>query len=61
MTFKYDISVENGKDGMVIAKVAELGLRVEAATAEELIEKTKEAIRAHLKIEKSDEDFLDFV
>lgn len=61
MSFKYDIHVENGENGTVVAKVVELGIRVEAATVEELIEKTKEAIRAKLKIKKSDEDFMEFV
>ncbi len=61
MSFKYDIHVENGANGGLVATVSGLPIRVEAATVEELIEKTKDAIRAHLKIKKSDEDFLEYV
>ena len=62
MTLKYEIEVQMRTDGTLVATVVGLpGCTAEAKTHEELIEKTKEAIRAYLKIENSDEDFLDFV
>jgi len=60
MTNKYTIIIEKGEDGYLISEVVELpGCHTQAKTMDELLKRTKEAIKAYLqtdqKIEVSEE------
>ena len=49
MTKKYHIAIEKDEDGWFVSEVLELpGCHTQAKTQKELLERTKEAIRAYL-------------
>ncbi len=51
----FNIIIEKGEDGYLIAEVVELpGCHTQAKNMSELIERTKEAITLYLKCEKPD-------
>ena len=61
MTSTYNIIVEQGEDGYLISEVIGLpGCHTQAKTYDELIKRTKEAIRLYLKVKKPD-DFPKFI
>ena len=56
MTSTYNIIVEQGKDGYLISEVIGLpGCHTQAKTYDDLIKRTKEAIRLYLKVKKPDD------
>ncbi len=56
MAQTYNIVVEQGEDGYLIAEVIELpGCRTQAKTQEELVKRIKEAIKGYLKVKSKDE------
>ena len=56
MTQTYNVLVEQGEDGYLIAEVIELpGCRTQAKTQEELVKRVKEVIKRYLKINSKDE------
>ena len=56
MTQTYNIVVEQGEDGYLIAEVIELpGCRTQAKTQQELVKRVKEAIKGYLKVNSKDE------
>ena len=51
MAQKYNILVEQGKDGYLIAEVVELpGCRTQAKTQEELAKRIEEVIKGYVKL-----------
>ncbi len=53
---KFNVIVEEGEDGYLISEVVELpGCHTQAKTYDELIKRTKEAIKLYLKVKKPDE------
>ena len=62
MTKVFNVIVEKGEDGYLLSEVVELpGCHTQAKTHEQLIERTKEAIKLYLKANKSDEPILKFL
>lgn len=62
MTTTYNVIVEEGEDGYLISEVVGLpGCHTQAKTYDELIKRTKEAIRAYLKCKKTEEPALKFL
>ena len=62
MTATYNVVVEQGEDGYLIAEVIGLhGCHTQAKTYDELIKRTKEAIRLYLKVKKPDEPLPKFI
>ena len=54
MTKKYTVIIEKGEDGWLISEVVGLpGCHTQAKTMEQLIERTKEAIKAYLETEEA--------
>jgi predicted RNase H-like HicB family nuclease len=62
MTQKFNVIVEQGEDGYLISEVVGLpGCHTQAKSYDQLIERTKEAIRVYLKAKKLDEPIPTFV
>lgn len=62
MTKAFNIIVEKGEDGYLISEVVGLpGCHTQAKSIEQLIERTKEAIKLYLKTKSKDEPILEFV
>ncbi|MBS3165709.1 type II toxin-antitoxin system HicB family antitoxin [Candidatus Woesearchaeota archaeon] len=62
MTNTFNVIVEQGEDGYLISEVVGLpGCHTQAKTYDQLIERTKEAIKLYLKSTKSSEPLLKFV
>ena len=62
MTATYNIIVEQGEDGYLISEVVGLpGCHTQAKTYDELIKRTKEAIKLYLKVKKPDEPLPKFI
>ncbi|MDO8480441.1 MAG: type II toxin-antitoxin system HicB family antitoxin [Nanoarchaeota archaeon] len=58
----YNIIVEQGEDGYLISEVIGLpGCHTQAKTYDELMKRTKEAIKLYLKVKKPDEPIPQFV
>lgn len=56
MAKKYTVIIEKGEDGWLISEVVGLpGCHTQAKTIDQLIERTKEAIKAYLGTEKEPE------
>jgi len=56
MTRKYTVIIEKDEEGWLVSEVIELpGCHTQGKTMDELLERTKEAIRAYLKTEPSHE------
>jgi predicted RNase H-like HicB family nuclease len=52
MTKKYTVLIEKDEDGYYVSEVIDLpGCHTQAKTIEELIDRTKEAIKAYLEVE----------
>ena len=52
MTKKYNILIEKDEDGYFVSEVIDLpGCHTQAKTIDELLERTKEAIKAYLEVE----------
>ncbi|NPV49780.1 MAG: type II toxin-antitoxin system HicB family antitoxin [Candidatus Methanofastidiosum sp.] len=52
MTKKYNVLIEKDEDGYYVSEVIDLpGCHTQAKTIEELIDRTKEAIKAYLEVE----------
>lgn len=59
---KYKVIIEQGEDGYLISDVIGLpGCHTQAKTYDELIERTKEAIKLYIESRDSDEPVLKFV
>ncbi|MBI5390637.1 type II toxin-antitoxin system HicB family antitoxin [Candidatus Woesearchaeota archaeon] len=62
MTKQYTVVIEKDEDGWLISEVVELpGCHTQAKTMDQLLERTKEAIRAYLaeeELEESQQTFL---
>lgn len=62
MTETFNIIVEQGEDGYLISEVVGLpGCHTQAKTFDELIKRTKEAIKLYLKSKKIEEPLPKFV
>ena len=62
MKQKFNVIVEQGEDGYLISEVVELpGCRSQAKTYDELLKRTKEAIKAYLQSEEPPEISDEFV
>ena len=62
MTRKYNVMIEKDEDGWLVSEVVELpGCHTQAKTMDELLERTKEAIRAYLGSDKNPEITEEFV
>ena len=62
MKEKFAIIVEQGEDGYLISEVVELpGCHTQAKTHDELLKRTKEAIKLYLKSKDNSEDGVKFV
>ena len=62
MASTFHIIVEEGEDGYLISEVVGLpGCHTQAKTYDELIKRTKEAIRLYLKSKKPEEPLLKFM
>ena len=62
MTKKYNIIIEKDEDGYYVSEVIDLpGCHTQAKTIEELIDRTKEAIKAYLEVETQPDYSLEFV
>lgn len=62
MANTFNIIVEQGEDGYLISEVVGLpGCHTQAKTYDQLLERTKEAIKLYLKNVKPEEPFLKFV
>ena len=58
MKKKYTVLIEKDEDGWLVSEVVELpGCHTQAKTMDQLLERTKEAIRAYLQDEKESIDF----
>jgi len=56
MALNFNVIVEEGEDGYLISEVVGLpGCHTQAKTYDELIKRTKEAIKLYLKCSKSEE------
>ncbi|HLD15582.1 MAG TPA: type II toxin-antitoxin system HicB family antitoxin [Candidatus Nanoarchaeia archaeon] len=57
MKNKYNVIVEKGEDGYLISDVVELsGCHTQAKSYNELLKRTKEAIKGYLKAFKNEDD-----
>lgn len=62
MTKKYNILIEKDEDGYFVSEVIDLpGCHTQAKTIDELLERTKEAIKAYLEVETHTDYSLEFV
>lgn len=62
MTQKFNIIIEKGEDGYLIADVVGLpGCHTQAKTHDQLIERVKEAIKLYIKAKKLEEPLPKFV
>ena len=62
MVQKYTVIIERDEDGWLVSDVVELpGCHTQAKTMDELLERTKEAIRAYLGSDKNPEITEEFV
>jgi predicted RNase H-like HicB family nuclease len=62
MTKKYNIIIEKDEDGYYVSEVIDLpGCHTQARTIDELIDRTKEAIKAYLEVETQIDYSLEFV
>ena len=62
MAKKYTVIVEKDEEGWLISEVVELpGCHTQAKSMDQLIERTKEAIKAYLETEEKPETFEEFV
>lgn len=62
MTKKYNILIEKDEDGYFVSEVIDLpGCHTQAKTIDELLERTKEAIKAYLEVETQTDYSLEFV
>ena len=62
MVKKYTILIEKDEDGWFVSEVVELpGCHTQAKTMDQLIERTKEAIRAYLEDDSTQEVTNEFV
>ena len=62
MVQKYTVVIERDEDGWLVSEVVELpGCHTQAKTMDELLERTKEAIRAYLGTEETPEITAEFV
>jgi len=62
MVQKYTVVIERDEDGWLVSEVVELpGCHTQAKTMDELLERTKEAIRAYLGSDKNPEITEEFV
>ena len=60
MTQEFTVIIEEGEDGYYISEVVELpGCHTQAKTKEELLKRTKEAIKLYLSVtEEKDDEFV---
>ena len=59
---QFTVVVEQGEDGYLISEVLGLpGCHTQAKTYDELIKRTKEAIKLYLNVKKQEEPVLKFV
>lgn len=59
---KFNVIVEQGEDGYLISEVVGLpGCHTQAKTYDELIKRTKEAIKLYLKVKKPHEELPKFL
>ncbi len=62
MTKKYNILIEKDEDGYFVSEVIDLpGCHTQAKTIDELLQRTKEAIKAYLEVETQTDYSLEFV
>lgn len=62
MPTKYTVIIEKDEDGWLVSEVVELpGCHTQAKSMDELIERTKEAIRAYLETEETPDISEEFV
>ena len=62
MSKRYNVIVEEGEDGYLISEVVGLpGCHTQAKTQDELIKRTKEAIKLYLKTKQFDDPIMKFV
>lgn len=62
MTKKYTILIERDEDGWLVSEVVELpGCHTQAKSMDELLKRTKEAIKAYLDTEEEPETQEEFV
>jgi predicted RNase H-like HicB family nuclease len=62
MTQKFNVLIEKGEDGYLIANVVELpGCHTQAKTLDELMKRTKEAISLYLSAKKSEKALTTFL
>ena len=62
MKKKYTLIIEKDEDGWLISEVLELpGCHTQAKTMDELLARTKEAIKAYLESGDSEEQYEEFV
>lgn len=62
MSKKYTVIIEKDEEGWFVSEVVELpGCHTQAKTKNELIERTKEAIKAYLEDEEEPEVYTEFV
>jgi len=62
MTHTFDVVIEEGEDGYLISEVVGLpGCHTQAKTYDELIKRTKEAIKLYLKSTEFEEPLPKFV
>ena len=59
MTKEFTVIIETGEDGYFISEVVELpGCHTQAKTKEELMKRTKEAIKLYLAATKENDEFI---
>ncbi len=59
---KFNIIIEKDEDGWFVSEVIELpGCHTQARTIKELLERTKEAIKAYLETEEDNEVYGEFI
>ncbi len=62
MAQKYTVIIERDAEGWLVSEVVELhGCHTQAKTVDELIKRTKEAIKAYLQSEENPADSEEFV
>lgn len=62
MTQKFNVIIEKGEDGYLIAEVVGLpGCHTQAKTQDQLIERVKEAVKLYIKAKKLEEPLPKFV
>ncbi|MBI2579616.1 MAG: type II toxin-antitoxin system HicB family antitoxin [Candidatus Aenigmarchaeota archaeon] len=62
MSKKYTVIIEKDEDGWFVSEVVELpGCHTQGRTKEQLIERTKEAIKAYLEDNEEPEIYTEFI